>query len=108
MIRFFKDAFSAASLMVVLAGLPGLAAAANESTADDSLCGDPAVEAPKVADKYFDAFNAGDLAANASALHFPSYMISPQGDFYTFDNLESYVEMLQGFKAYWHHEHVVG
>lgn len=78
----------------------------SQNSSVNAQCGDPAVEAPKVADKYFDAFNAGDFVGNASALHFPSYMLTPQGDFYTFPDLKSYVEMLQGFKATWHHEHV--
>lgn len=91
-----------------IVGILFTSAAFASTETGDSSCGDPAIEAPKVADRYFDAFNASDFVTNASALHFPSYMITPKGDFYAFSDLESYVEMLNGFEAYWHHEHVVG
>lgn len=94
------------SLISVPAALSAASFVPSGNASANAQCGDPAIEAPKVADKYFDAFNAGDFVANASALHFPSYMLTPQGDFYTFPDLKSYVEMLQGFKQTWHHEHV--
>lgn len=109
MSKFYKNiakSAAALSLLCVPAGLSAASSAPAKSPAANAQCGDPAVEAPKVADRYFDSFNAGDFVANASALHFPSYMLTPQGDFYTFPDLKSYVEMLQGFKATWHHEHV--
>lgn len=109
MSKFITKIVQSAVVFLLISIPDGLSAASSappENTSANAQCGDPAVEAPKVADKYFDAFNAGDFVANASALHFPSYMLTPQGDFYTFPDLKSYVEMLQGFKQTWHHEHV--
>lgn len=112
MTKLFKGTLGAATLLtmlstsVALAAAPAAPAAPQAASTTSAQCGDPTVEAPKVADKYFAAFNAGDFVANASTMNFPSYMIAPNGDFFTFPDLKSYVEMLEGFKAYWHHEHV--
>lgn len=83
--------------LLIAATLPSVAPAADS-------CGDPSASALAVVDAYLDTFNAGDSAAHAATLQYPSYLVTAAGDVHGFPELAGYESMISDYTAPWHHE----
>ena len=88
---------SAAIALLVLTSVPGVVLASDS-------CGDPGESALVAVHAYLDTFNAGDAAAHAATLQYPSYLVDAVGDTNVFPTQDGYESMVDGYKAPWHHE----